>query len=136
LRQYISNDRALCAIAMRKNDLILITALALLAALAFFLAGGDDAAAQTVEISVDAKPYGTYPLDTDRSIRIETERGFNLIVIQNGTVRIKDADCPEKSCVRQEAVKKAGESIICVPHRLIVRLGGASGVDAPDAVSR
>ena len=42
-----------------------------------------------------------------------------------------DANCGDHTCIRTGAVSRAGESIICLPHRLEIRVIGGedSGVD-------
>ena len=65
-----------------------------------------------------------------QSIDIVTEDGHvNTLVIEGGRARIEAADCPDKLCVKQRAISKAGESIICLPHKLVIRISGESGVD-------
>jgi hypothetical protein len=45
-------------------------------------------------------------------------------VIENNTARIKEADCPDELCVHQKEISKTGESIICLPHKLVIRISG------------
>ena len=37
---------------------------------------------------------------------------------------MEEADCPDRLCVRQGAVSRVGESIICLPHELVVTVEG------------
>ena len=57
--------------------------------------------------------------------------GTNTLTVSGGTAQIVQADCPDQVCVRQGAVRYAGESIVCLPHRLIVTIegGAAGGID-------
>ena len=42
-----------------------------------------------------------------------------------------EADCPDRLCVRRGPVRYAGETIICLPHKLVVTVrSGLSGYDA------
>ena len=45
---------------------------------------------------------------------------------------MKEAGRPDKLCVKQGEISKAGESIICLPNRIIVSVEGGeeSGIDA------
>ncbi len=82
-------------------------------------------------VEINGAETARYPLDTDIEIVIETADGHeNLLVIENGFARIEDADCPDRLCVKQGRIGMAGESIICLPHRLVVRIAGEEGVDA------
>ena len=35
---------------------------------------------------------------------------------------MKSSDCPDQICVKQGKIKKQGESIICLPHKLVIRI--------------
>lgn len=71
----------------------------------------------------------TYPLSKDGQYEIKTENNFNQIIIEKGSVFMKDADCPDKLCVRQGKISKNGESIICLPHKLVVKISSEEGTE-------
>ena len=84
-----------------------------------------------VVVEQDGRETARYALSEDRIVRIEGERGFNLLVIQGGEAWLSEADCPTQLCVKTGKIRFAGQSIVCLPHRLAVRiLGGASALDA------
>ncbi len=110
-----------------KNDLFLIAALLVLGgALALFLLltrqGGG-----TVRVQVDGETVMELPLHQDAELVLGEDGHTNTLVIENGTARVIEADCPDQVCVRQGAVQYAGESIVCLPHRLIVTIEGGVG---------
>ncbi len=77
----------------------------------------------------NGKTIGCYSLDSGQRLVFE-EKGYgrNVLVIQEGKAYMEEADCPDKLCVRQKPVKKNGESIICLPHKLVIRvIGGETG---------
>lgn len=85
---------------------------------------------QQVEITVDGKTVMTLPLDTDTTVVIPDVNGENTLVIAGGTARMREADCPDGLCVSHRAISRAGESIICLPHRVVVTVtGGSPAVD-------
>ena len=45
----------------------------------------------------------------------------------------EDANCPDRLCVSWGKINKPGETILCLPHRIIIRIIGEGGVD--DVVS-
>ena len=106
----------------RKNDLILIAAillaLAIAAAALFFLMQEGD----TVVVLVDGEVWGEYALDEDRTIEIRTDTGYNLLVIQGGKASVKEASCPDGICSSHRPVSREGESIICLPNRVVVEI--------------
>lgn len=119
-----------CRAIMTKADILLLAA-ALSAALLFGLflvLGGREGS--TVRVVCAGSLLGEYPLWEDRELPLELEKGTNLLVIRNGQVWVEDADCPDRLCVRQGRISRAGESIICLPHELVITVQG----DAEDAV--
>ncbi len=46
----------------------------------------------------------------------------NIISIKNGTVFMKEADCKHQICVKHKKIENAGESIICLPNRVVVTI--------------
>ncbi len=48
--------------------------------------------------------------------------GNVIIVIQDGSVRIKDSDCADKTCINTGNIDNSGEIICCLPNRLLVRI--------------
>ena len=53
---------------------------------------------------------------------ITTESGYNKIIISNGEIFVSEADCPDKVCVKTGAISDGGVPIICLPHRLEIRI--------------
>ncbi len=77
---------------------------------------------------------GHYSLDDGQRIVFEEEGyGRNVLMIRDGKAYMEEADCPDKLCVKQKPVEKYGESIICLPHRLVIRITGGEAGDT-DAV--
>ncbi len=112
--------------------MLLIAALLILAgALALFLRLGRHDGG-TVSVSVDGETVAELPLDRDASLPIEAEGGNNLLVIEDGAARMESADCPDRLCVKMGSIRYAGESIVCLPHRVVVTVeeGPDGGFDA------
>lgn len=115
---------------MKKNDLILIVSVILISLSAFFILKFTKSDGETVTVSVDGSIYGTYDLNKDDIIDIN---GTNTLVIEDNKAYMKDAHCPDKLCVKQKAISKDGESIICLPNKVIVTVESHSQSDV-DAV--
>ncbi len=118
---------------MRKKIVadVLLILLVLLSALAvrFFWQGGGEGVWVVAE--QDGKEILRIPLAQDGDYLISDEEyGRNMLRIENGSVKILEADCPRGLCVKQGEIRHAGQSVVCLPHRLVVRIEGAgSGVD-------
>ena len=117
---------------------VLVPAIFLTAALLFFLVprlfdGQMDEAG--VEILLDGELLERYPLSEDRTVTVPgAEEGYNLVLVSGGTVKVTDADCPDRLCMKQKGISRDGESIICLPHRLVVRIQSQKESDV-DAVT-
>lgn len=62
------------------------------------------------------------PLSADAEFTVECEYGVNVVKIENGTIRVAFADCPDKVCVNRGAVNGGAVPIVCLPHRLEIRI--------------
>lgn len=121
---------------MKKNDWILIILVAAVAGI--FLAVlllRPEQAVHRVEISVDGELYGRYDLKEDQEISINKT---NKVQISEGTAKMTWAKCPDQICVHHKEISRDGESIICLPNKIVVSIivGDAKTEDeSPDAVS-
>lgn len=107
---------------LNKNDIRLLAAILILAVICFggyrlfFYKTGS-----YVTITINSEIYQTLPLDQEITLEIPGENGgSNTLEIKNGTAHIIDADCPDKLCVHQKSIQYQGESLVCLPHKVIV----------------
>ncbi len=63
-----------------------------------------------------------YPLDRNLTKVFQTDLGVNTLIIEDKTARIEDANCPDQICVKTFAISKPGESIVCLPHKLVIEI--------------
>lgn len=49
-------------------------------------------------------------------------KGHNKVLAENGQISMIDADCPDKLCIKQGAIKDAGYPIVCLPNKVIIRI--------------
>jgi hypothetical protein len=116
------------------GDRLLVVIVALAAALAWpATLMATSSRADVVRIT---GPSGTsvVALRPDREIAIEGLDGPITLVLRDGGVRVTGSRCPDRLCVRQGIVSRAGSAIVCVPGGVTVRIGGDDG--ALDAVVR
>ena len=120
-----------------RNDVLFIAVLLLIVTLAgaafFFLRGEGD----SVTVSVDGKHYGTYPLHADLTLSIRTgEEGDqeNLLVIRDGKALVESATCPDGICAAHKPISREGESIVCLPHRVVITVHTTDG-EEPDIIA-
>ena len=69
------------------------------------------------------------PLDEDASLTVVTSLGANEIAVEDGAVRMVDADCPNRTCLLAEPIAAPGKQIICLPHQLWIEVvpAGSTG---------
>jgi hypothetical protein len=49
---------------------------------------------------------------------------YNSIEVLPGKIRVADADCPDKICVKTGWISQAGQLAVCLPHKLIINIEG------------
>ena len=115
---------------MKKTDIILVV-IALVAAAGiwlFYSAGAEKGL--TAVVTVDGEVKAELPLDETDSIEIETEWGYNIVHTENGQVFVTEADCRDQICVDHKKIEKTGETIVCLPHKMVVEIiGGEEEMD-------
>lgn len=118
---------------MSKRYVIALAALLLIAAAgiaAWFIMKNIELEEPTAEIIQDGKLLKTVPLSEDSEFIIECDDGYNTVTIKDGAVMISAADCPDLVCVKTGAISGGAVPIVCLPHRLEVRVVNGDGPDA------
>lgn len=115
---------------MKKTDLLLIAA-ALLAAGALYLFLRPGSSGAWAVVTVDGEEWGRFPLSEERTVTIGGA-DYNILEISGGEAAVTAANCGDLTCVRTGRVSREGERIVCLPHRVMVRIegGGAALYDA------
>ncbi|MBQ4284598.1 MAG: NusG domain II-containing protein [Lachnospira sp.] len=116
-----------------KNDLILVGVLLAVSVLAFVIINmfvkkpGDK-----VIVKVDGKVVHELSLSQDTEVIVEGyQGGYNEIIIEYGYAKVNSADCPDELCVHSGTIDKSGETIVCLPHRVVVEvISGNNEIDA------
>lgn len=76
----------------------------------------------SVEIISDTEVIRVLSLAEDGEYPIKNGEDLNIIKISGGCVWVESANCPDELCVRQGKISKNGQSVICLPHRLVIRI--------------
>lgn len=127
---------------MKKKDIILIVAIALIAVISFIIvskppfvvniynnifhngeetAGGDSPAGvegNTVIVRVDRTQVGIYSLDENAEYILNG--GTHILVIENGCAYLKDVKCRDHICEKQGKVSYNNQTLTCLPYKLTV----------------
>lgn len=134
---------------IRKADIILfilLVAIGLAASAALSLSHGEAESGARVIIESGGDLYARYPLSDDRTVVVPAPKQiradapaadtdepassqydyYNVVVISGGTVSVTEASCKNQVCVKHGRISRPGESIVCLPNRLVVRIGNGS----------
>lgn len=117
----------------KKQDLIIFGVIAALAAAAFIIVRlSGSAPAAYVEVIVDGSVTETHAISENGEYSVEGFTGGTVtFTISDGTVDVISADCPNRICVHHAPISRTGESIVCLPNRVIITLRGRTAqVDA------
>lgn len=108
---------------MKKKDFILIGGVVLLALLCWVIPKGlyflQGRGQPMLRITVDGQEYGTYALTEDQKIEIQNT---NVCELKDGKVNMIQADCPDKLCMHQGPADEPGETIVCLPNRVVLEI--------------
>ena len=136
--------------------LIVLLALGLAASAVLAVHGGASASDARVIIKSGGSLYASYPLSEKQTVVVpapQSESGFaaseqsaadasepgsaisetvqgdlyNVVIIDSGSVSVSEASCKNQVCVRHGSISHPGESIVCLPNRLIVSIEGGEG---------
>ena len=116
-------------LGLRAGDGVIYAVLVLLCAALFLLPLlRDDDAVLTAQIMADGEVIETIALSALQTEETHAVNGCVIVLSPEG-VCVKDADCPDRLCVKTGMITRAGEAIACVPNRVVVTLRQARAAD-------
>jgi hypothetical protein len=119
---------------LKKGDLIIILILVAAAASWFGINKlGESKDERQIVIETNGSVYKTIPMKLgmkNQDIHIDLENGkfIDIAVDENGAY-VKDVICPDKICQKTGLVSKVGQSIVCLPNKVVVYIEGKSGYE-------
>ena len=125
---------------LRPNGWDALVALAVAVLAVFCLSvtwlGSTDAGLQAV-ITVDGEEVERIALENLSAPveKIVEANGCRLHLTLNAEGAVMaESSCPTQDCVRTGTIRRSGQSIVCLPARVIVTLEGGAASDGPDVV--
>lgn len=74
----------------------------------------DNSLIRTIDLSAADEPY---------SFTVQTENGgYNVIQVENGSIGIIDASCPDSLCKNMGFISSSPMPITCLPNHLVIQL--------------
>ena len=97
-----------------------------------FLTGGKSGenSAEIYENGKLIKTISDLSPDKEYSFDIKTENGTNTITVGEGSIWVSVADCSNQTCVHAGKISHAGQTVICAPHKLVIKIVGETSADA------
>jgi len=68
---------------------------------------------ETIDLLETVAPY---------ELSYRCDRGGNTVLVEHGRISVKSADCPDKLCVKQGPISDGALPIVCLPHRLVIKI--------------
>lgn len=107
---------------MTRNDLILVAGLLILSLVPCPVSLVPEK--KIAVVKVGGEIVRELDLSEEKIFAVEAGGGKNILEVKGGAVRVVEADCPDKICVRRGAIKNFGETIACVPHKILIEVVG------------
>ncbi len=118
-----------------KNDIILAVIVIVVAAVGLLLLNIFKTEGAYAVVKIDGKETERYLLSVNTEVVIETENnGRNTLVIEDNKAFMKDANCPDKICEGHSKISYKGETIVCLPHKVVIEIVADETTDELDAV--
>jgi hypothetical protein len=116
--------------------MVLVAVILAIAAISLFMGKALKKEGNSVVVSLDGAKVAEYSLGESGTYELSGyDGGYNTLVIEEGVAYLTDADCPDKLCVKQGKISKVGETIVCLPHRIVIEVVGEGEAEI-DAVSK
>ena len=106
------------------GDIILIIGIILLGIASLVIIDHLKQPGETATIEVAGKMPQQVNLQETQVLSLRGAIGQTTIRIDHGAVQVTHSDCPEKICVRTGKIRQAGEMIVCVPNKIVIRING------------
>lgn len=115
---------------IKKMDIVIIAVLILLSFtphLIFFKTSQKGSKNNYAIIKVDGKIHKKIDLSKvkkSEKVNLNLPNGKNTLLIKNNSIQMYSANCNDALCVKQGNISKVGQTIICLPHKLIIEIKG------------
>ena len=105
-----------------KNDLFLVFSILLVALIFFLILIFTAQKGKSVKVILDGNVEYVLNLNQNTKKTISQNENHNLLIIKDGKAYIKSADCPDKICVHHKPISNVGETIVCLPNRVVIEI--------------
>ena len=114
-------------IKMKKKDIILIAAVLAISLISLVAIKMTQKDGKEVTVTVEGKEVYKTSIKKDQIYQIPEKNGTNVMQIKDGKVTMKKADCKDQICADHKAIEKSGETIVCLPHKVVIEIQSEDG---------
>lgn len=110
---------------MKKGDFLLIFTLLFLLVGAFFYVQNSfvESNSKFISVQVNGKEIRKIKFGVGKNqYPIRTNFGLNILEVDEEGVRVIEASCPDKLDVKFGKISRVGQSIVCLPNRLVIEV--------------
>ncbi len=105
-----------------RNDIFLVAIILLITLIVLVVFKLNQTEGEIVKVSIDGKTTHCYNLSDNIKTDIINGDNKNVLVIKDGQTFVESATCPDKICVAHRKISKTGETIVCLPHKLVIEI--------------
>lgn len=77
-------------------------------------------------ITVDGEVHGKMELKNDHTRELHEVKSanghVNIVAREGEIVYMREANCPDELCLDQGEISAVGETIVCLPHKVVVEI--------------
>lgn len=106
----------------RKRDLILVLFIISASLIAMLCIQLFSKKGNVAYVYIDNRLVDTISLNSACEKEYTTDDGSNRVTVKDNSIRIEAADCPDQVCVNMGFKDRDGETITCLPHKLIIEV--------------
>lgn len=108
---------------MKPLDFILVICLMVASFTPFLLLGGEHCTSRQAQLRVNSQVIKTFDLTKDQTYTYQDADGdINKIEVRDGRIAIVYANCGDQICVRKGFINQTGQTIVCLPHKLVIEV--------------
>ncbi|GAX47605.1 NusG domain II-containing protein [Pseudolactococcus reticulitermitis] len=114
---------AIKALRMKPLDFILVMCLMLASFTPFLLLGGKQGISHQAQLRVNSQVVKNFDLTKNQTYTYQDADGeINKIEVRDGRIAIVYANCGDQVCVRKGFINQTGQTIVCLPHKLVIEV--------------
>ena len=110
-----------------RNDGILAAVIVIIAVAVLLFTTATREQGDRVVVKINGVETQSYSLSENIKFEIKTGKNneeYNVVVIENGKVRVTEADCPDGICEDYRPISYVGQTIVCLPHKVVIEIVG------------